>query len=226
MNEQNSDSVYKTPEANLFDEEVLPASLLNSTLTYTKLKLLFWLSLLYLLATLPLVAISFMSGVVPDNENYRLATDIVSLIDNLLYLYLLYMFKLLLNHRLACHSVDNYIYAAMILSLMMSILSYVMPEEVDSFGFSTLGFFVLMVPLGIVNVLYGIKLLKLQSYFNYLRLYSWSTIIAGVFLASVVLFLLAIPAVMVSSFAMAMMFHTTAKELKRHHAGERLSPNE
>ncbi|MCG7894124.1 MAG: hypothetical protein JAZ12_06680 [Candidatus Thiodiazotropha taylori] len=226
MNEQNSDSVYKTPEANLFEEEALPTSLLNSTLTYAKLKLLFWLSLLYLLATLPLVAISFMSGVVPDNENYRLATDIVSLIDNLLYLYLLYMFKLLLNHRLACHSVDNYIYATMILSLMMSILSYVMPEEVDSFGFSTLGFFVLMVPLGIVNVLYGVKLLKLQSYFNYLRLYSWSTIIAGVFLASVVLFLLAIPAGMVSSFAMAMMFHTTAKELKRHQSGERLSPNE
>ncbi|MBV2090614.1 MAG: hypothetical protein KUF72_06975 [Candidatus Thiodiazotropha sp. (ex Ctena orbiculata)] len=226
MNEQNSDSVYKTPEANLFEEEALPASLLSSTLTYAKLKLLFWLSLLYFLATPPLVVISFMSGVVPDSESYRLATDIVSLIDNLLYLYLLYMFKLLLNHRLACHSVDNYIYAAIILSLIMSILSYAMPEEVDSFGVSTLGFFVLMVPLGVVNVLYGIKLLKLQSYYNYLRLYSWSTIIAGVFLASVVLFLLAIPAGMVSSFAMAMMFYTTAKELKRHHAGERLSPNE
>ncbi|MBW9256473.1 MAG: hypothetical protein K1562_02465 [Candidatus Thiodiazotropha sp. (ex. Lucinisca nassula)] len=226
MNEQNSDSVYKTPEANLFEEEALPASLLNSMLTYAKLKLLFWLSLLYFLATPPLVVISFMSGVVPERESYRLATDIVSLIDNLLYLYLLYMFKLLLNHRLACHSVDNYIYAAIFLSLIMSILSYAMPQEVDSFGVSTLGFFVLMVPLGVVNVLYGIKLLKLQSYFNYLRLYSWSTIIAGVFLASVVLFLLAIPAGMVSSFAMAMMFYTTAKELKRHHAGERLSPNE
>ncbi|MCG8018289.1 MAG: hypothetical protein JAY97_18950 [Candidatus Thiodiazotropha sp. 'RUGA'] len=217
MNEQNSDSAYKTPEANLLEEEALPASLLNSTLTYTKLKLLFWLSLLYLLATLPMVAISFMSGVVPDNESYRLATDIVSLIDNLLYLYLLYMFKLLLNYRLDCHSVDNYIYAAIILSLIMSVLSYMMPEDMESLGISTMSFFALMVPLGIVNVIYGIKLLKLQSYFSYLMLYSWSTIIAGVFLASVVLFLLAIPAGMVSSFAMAMMFHTTAKELKSYH---------
>ncbi|MCG7929055.1 MAG: hypothetical protein N0E44_03270 [Candidatus Thiodiazotropha lotti] len=220
MNKHNSDSVYKTPEANLLEEEELPTSLLNSNLNYTKLILLFWLSLLYLLATLPMVAISFMSGVVPDNESYRLATDIVSLIDNLLYLYLLYMFKLLLNYRLACHSVDNYIYAAIILSLIMSVLSYIMPEEVESLGFSTLGLFVLMVPLGVVNVIYGIKLLKLQSYFSYLRLYSWSTIIAGIFLASVVLFLFAIPAGMVSSFAMAMMFHTTAKELKRYDAGE------
>ncbi|MCG7899705.1 MAG: hypothetical protein JAY85_14785 [Candidatus Thiodiazotropha weberae] len=220
MNKQNGDSIYKTPEANLLEEEELPTSLLKSNLSYTKLLLLFWLSLLYLLATLPLVAISFMSGVVPDNESYRLATDIVSLIDNLLYLYLLYMFKLLLNYRLACHSVDNYIYAAIILSLIMSVISYIMPEEVESLGFSTLGFFVLMVPLGVVNVIYGIKLLKLQSYFSYLRLYAWSTIVAGIFLASVVLFLFAIPAGMVSSFAMAMMFHATAKELRRHYAGE------
>ncbi|MES9817305.1 MAG: hypothetical protein ABW155_11685, partial [Candidatus Thiodiazotropha sp.] len=76
------------------------------------------------------------------------------------------------------------------------------------------------------SILFIPALYRNYSFTGLIRLYSWSTIIAGVFLASVVLFLLAIPAGMVSSFAMAMMFHTTAKELKRHHAVEQLSLNE
>ena len=216
MNKINSESVYKTPEAELLVDEKLPDSFLSGRLSYKKLLLLFWLSLLYLVATLPLVAISFLSGVVSDNDTYGMATDIFSVIDNLLYIYLLYMFKLLLNYRLKCHSVDIYIYIVMFLSLVMSIISLIVPEEAETLSKSTISFFVLMVPLGIVTVIYGIKLLKIDSDFSYLKLYSWSTVIAGVLLASVVLFLLAVPVGMVSSYAMAMMFYTAAKELKRH----------
>jgi hypothetical protein len=217
MTDINSDSVYKTPESNLLGEIKLPASFLNSTLGYKKLRLLFWLSLIYLIATLPLVALSFMSGVAPDSDIYRMATDIFGLLDNLLYIYLLYMFKLLLNYRLDCYVVNKYIYVAIVLSLIMSVFSYTMPEQLETFSLSAIGFFVLMVPLGIVNVIYGFKLLKLESDFSYLKLYSWSTIIAGVLLASVVLFLFAVPVGMIASFAMAMMFYTAAKELKRYH---------
>lgn len=205
-----SDSIYKTPEAELLINEELPRSFIDSNFSYKKLKFLAWLSVIYMISTIPLIGLSFMSGVTPDNNSYMVLGNIFNILDSMIFVYLLYMFKKLINSRLECHSADRYIYILIGLSIIMSALTIFMPN--DDLG--SISFFVLLVPLGIVSILFGVRLLKQKSDLKYLKLYSWSTIIMGIMLTSVVLFLLALPVGIVSSFAMAMIYFTAAKELK------------
>jgi hypothetical protein len=214
IHQMTSDSVYKTPEADLLINEELPKSFIDSNFSYKKLKYLAWLSVIYLIATIPLLGLSFMSGAAPENNSYIVLGNILDVIVSMIYVYLLYMFKKLINSRLECHSADRYIYILIGLSVIMPILTIFMTNDDLEFNIISITFFVMLVPLGIVSILFGVRLLKQKSDFKYLKLYSWSTIIMGVMLASVVLFLLALPVGIVSSFAMAMMYFTAAKELK------------
>jgi hypothetical protein len=84
----------------------------------------------------------------------------------------------------------------------------------DEFGIPMAVFVLSLVPFGIVSILYGKRLLKIETDFGYLRLYSWSIIIGGIFMATMIFFLLALPAAIVGSFAFMMMFFTAAGEKK------------
>ncbi|MES9939016.1 MAG: hypothetical protein ABW104_04490 [Candidatus Thiodiazotropha sp. 6PLUC2] len=215
MTISNSDSVYKTPESELLKEEIVPQSFVRGSLTTGKLLFLAWLTIFYLIATIPAIAISFMSGVEPENEFYTTFGNLFNIVDSAIYIYLLIMFKQLLNIRLETHTADRYITILVALSLIMAVLNIFMPADAEEFNLISISFFVLLIPMGIVSILFGLRLLKLKSNYNYLKLFSWSNIIMGGLLASVVLFLLALPAGLVSSYAMAMIFFTAARERKQ-----------
>jgi hypothetical protein len=216
MKTSDSDIVYKTPNAVLLKIESLPHDFINSNQKYSKLIVLGWLTILYLLTTLSLITSSFVGSVLTQNEVYIFIADVLSLLDGVLYIYLMLMFKNLVNNRLECQSADRYIYIILVLSSVITAISIFMSDDTEMLGFFSISFFILLALLGIVSILFGLRLLKIDSDFNYLKLFSWSTIIAGGLLASVVLFILAIPVGFVATYAMAMMFFSAAHELKSY----------
>ncbi|MES9926478.1 MAG: hypothetical protein ABW158_00035 [Candidatus Thiodiazotropha sp. 6PDIVS] len=215
MTISNSDSVYKTPESELLKDEILPQPFVRGKLTYRKLLFFAWLAIFYLIATIPAISISFMSGIEPEKEFYVILGNVFNLLDSAINIYLLLMFKQLLNLRLETHTADRYITILIVLSLIMAVLNIFIPAGAEEFNLISISFFVLLVPMGVVSILFGLRLLKLKSDYNYLKLFSWSNIIMGGLLASVVLFILALPVGLVSSFAMAMIFFTAARERKQ-----------
>ncbi|MCU7874673.1 MAG: hypothetical protein KZQ82_15710 [Candidatus Thiodiazotropha sp. (ex Lucinoma annulata)] len=210
----NLESIYKAPVSDLVIKEELPEGFLYGVFTSKKLKNLTYLSFFYLILMIPLIGISFMSGFEPDNYFYGKATNVLTVIDAVIFIYLLVMFKALINHRFEFHGANRYISILIGLTFIMTVVSLFMPANPQEMDIVTISYFVLMVPLGIITILFGKRLLSIETEYNYLKLYSWSSIITGVCLATVVLFLLALPLSLVSSFAMAMLFLTASNELE------------
>jgi hypothetical protein len=165
--------------------------------------------------TIPMVALSVMSGMGMKFDDFDRIDMLITVFDSLLYLYLILSFKRLVNYRFEYHKADRYIYLLIGISVVMTVISLVMPRDSEGLDPITIGYFVLLIPFGIVSILFGSSLLKIEFDFSYLRLFSWSTIITGALLASVVLFILALPVGLLSTFAMAMMFFTASRELRR-----------
>ena len=221
----DSGSVYQTPASELLAKPDLPDAFLNGPLTREKLRYTGWLALLYLLLTPPHIGVSFMSGIEVGDNFYVNVNRLLTVVDTAIYIFLLFIFKQFVNVRFGFNRADRYISILIGLSVVMAVLSFLMPSDAETFDVPTIGYFVLLVPFGVVSILFGKRLLSINTDFSYLRLYSWSTIVAGVLLATVILFLLALPVGLVSSFALAMIFFTAAGELKAHKDNQPVLPS-
>ncbi len=208
-------SIYDPPASDLLVKEELPEKYLTGPLTRTKLKRIGWVALMHILVGLPVIVTSFYSAADGESEIYFMLSLILDLISTLLFVYLLVMFKLFLNLRFNYPRVNAHIIILIILSLIMVVDSFFMSNRADDMpGMATLVYFILMVVFGVIIALFGKRLLAINANFKYLRLYAWTNILLGVCLASVILFLLALPIGLVSSFALMMIFFTASDELK------------
>ena len=208
-------SVYDPPASDLLVKEELPEKYLTGPLTEQKLRRIGWVALMHILVGLPVIAASFYSAVYGESEIFFTLSLVLDLFSTLLFVYLLVMFKLFLNLRFNYYRVNAHIIVLIILSLMMVIDSFFMSDRMEgAFDIATLLYFLMMVVFGVIIALFGKRLLAIDTLFKYLRLFAWSNIVLGVCLASVILFLLALPVGLLSSFALMMIFFTAAGELK------------
>ena len=209
-----SNSVYKAPESVLVKNEKLPEKFISGKLSRKKLKLAGWLSIFYIILLFPSVGISFMSEFDPENEMYDITSKVFTLLDSIVWIYLFVIFKLFLNYRFKFYKVNRYINILIILTIIMFGISLFMPKGSEEFDPVMIIYFAFLIFYGIVNILFGKKLLSVPVYYKYMKFFAWINIISGVCLASVVLFLFAIPLGFISGLIMALIFFTAAKELK------------
>jgi hypothetical protein len=204
-------SIYSPPAADLTIEEELPEEYIGGTLTRRKLLFLAWLSLIYLVLTIPTIAVSFMSEFYGGSGGMQSLNTSLTVINLLVYIYSMIMFRIFLNLRFNYSGVNTHIFLLIALSLTLNVSSLLMG---DDFGVSMVVFVLSLVPFGIVSIMFGKRLLTIQTEFSYLKLYSWATIIAGILMTTVIFMVLALPAAIVASFGFMMMFFTAAGEKK------------
>lgn len=117
-------------------------------------------------------------------------------------LYALYRFKGLLNDRFAFHDVDNLIRAILILGSVMAVVGIGMkvagsfakvavndPRELIPMAVVMVVFLVLIgLPLAILNIIFAVRLLRLQDdLFGLLKPYAYTTIVASALFATFLL---------------------------------------
>jgi hypothetical protein len=208
---KDNDSIYSPPSADLTIKQELSEEYLTGPLTRQKLNIIAWLSLFYFVLTFPTIAVSYLSEFYGGSGVLGALNMGLTVINSLIYIYLMLMFRLFLNLRFNYSGVNIHIIILIVLALALNVTSLLLD---DDFGFVAIAFLLSLVPFGIVNILFGKRLLSIKEDFSYLRLYSWSTIFTGIFLATVILLMLAVPAALVASFAFMMIFFTALKEMK------------
>lgn len=211
----DDESIYETPVSDLIKKEELPADFISGDLSSKKLRQAGWISIIYTLLLIPSIWVSFMVGLQPDNENYDLMSKIFVILDLVLWIHIFLIFKAFLNSRFGFYVVDNYISILIALSIIMSATSMLMESNNDSLGASTIIYFILMVPYGVFTLLFGKKLLLITTEYKHLKLFSWINIVSGALIASVILFMFALPLGFISSLLIALIFFNAAKEIDR-----------
>lgn len=209
----NDKSIYDTPAADVTVPEPLPEAFTRGSLNPGKLRFAAFVSVLYFIILFPLAGFSFMEGWASDNDRFKFWADTLTLISLGMWIYLFLMFKSVLNQRLEYSGANTYIHILLILSSLISVMPVFMEVDENSFAYLDILLLVMMIPLGIITFLLGKRLLAVAPRYKYLPLYAWTTIIAGICIATVILFLLALPLELVSTIAMALIFLKAAQEL-------------
>ena len=207
------EQVYKSPESDLFIEEPVPTSFKQGKFSKSKLQIAGWFSLFYIFLLVPVTWISVMSALQGDSYPYSAEALYLGAALTAVWIYLILVMKSLLNERFDFDLANKYINLQVMLSVPMAVLSIFMDNNGSDFGIISIVYFILLVAIGIVTILFGKQLLKISTRYSGLKLYAWTNIISGVCMASIILIFLAIPAGIVSSIAMAIMFFSAAKEL-------------
>ena len=211
MDETNA--VYKTPEANLEITSDLPDTFTQGSLSVSKLKFLAWLSLFYFLFSFPTIGMDFMTGVEPGNKTYDIMATVFTIISMIIWIYLLVSFKLLLNERFEFFRANVYINLLILISVFSTLVSFLMEGNLDAHDEATIGFIASILVVGIISILLGIRLLRIKIKYYGMRLYAWCSIFSGISMTSIFLLLLAIPFGLLMDIALAVIFFTAANEL-------------
>jgi len=175
-------------------------------LNENNLNLAGWMAVLN--ATLSLVLILFISS-----TGSNLLTSSLSLTTAALTVYLLNILKQLLNQRANFYAGDAYISIIIWFTVAFAVL------EVFSIPLSFIGSLyealalILLIPLGIIYILWGYKLLQCESdLYGYLKPYAYLIIITGISMATVIFILLGFFTGLISDVLLALLFLRAAKE--------------
>jgi hypothetical protein len=175
-----------------------------------------WLSVVAAVVTFPVLVMSFVSGMAEEKNSVftylEAALDIGYLV---LYVYIFVMFRRLLNEKASFHDADPYITFLIWINVAITLVSVAtlpFPETADMVG---IGSVVLLIPFGIVYVVFGIKLLNCHDdLFGYLKPFSYLTIATGVMVALVVMVLLGMVTSIISDIILALIFFKAAKAVQ------------
>ena len=137
--------------------------------------------------TIPLFILSIMLGL-QDSYGARVAQTMLMLASTLLFVYILLALRGFLNTRHGFHNTDAFIsvqiWASVALTVfsMLGLLSQSLQEAGGMFAL------IMVVPLGIVQVVFGYRLLRLgDSLHGRLKPFCWLTMMTGFSFAVIVL---------------------------------------
>lgn len=187
-------------------------------LTKQNLSFFGWLSIVMGIVSIPYLAISFMAGLTNPNQSYQpnVIGSLISIAFNLIYVAILYFFKVLLNNKYkftgANKSINSLIYVSLLVVVGIEALSYISGTEGLRLVVSALSFVV----LGIISIAIGVKLLSLSnSLYGIKKSLSISLISSGVMFASIVLFFLALIPSIIIDVLIGVIFLREASTLKK-----------
>jgi hypothetical protein len=135
-------------------------------------------------------------------------------VSMLVSVYIYCMFKKLLNERYKFHRVDTLILifiGATILYFILGVMG-LFPQMERTMAVISMALFV---PFGVVNILLGVNILKLDDdLFGFLKPYAYLTITAGVFAVTLVLAPLGMLAAITTLFIQGMIFLRVKEQLE------------
>ena len=208
----DSDSVYKPPSSDVVVKQELPQEYENGQLTHVKLRTLAWISIVNVVIVTVIVALSILNGFGLEEKSYENLYHALMIVSMIIWAYIMIMFKSFLNLRFNYTKTNSLIYILIALSVIMTIVSLFMSETSSYRETATIAYIVLLVPTGIVTILFGIRLLKLSDEFRYVNSFAWINIVYGVCTTSIVLLVVAVPLALVSDFFVALIFFEAARE--------------
>lgn len=176
------------------------------------LRLLGWLSLISVLASLVLLLLALREAALA--ETGRRLADWLGLTLILLGNYLLLCLKGFAEARFAASGLAWPVWLMVVLGLLLEGLDFWYGAELfsrpDLWGFGYLG---LMTVYGVATLWLGVRLLQVENVYPAFRLLAWLNVAGGLLMASVVLVLVAIIPMLGSSLVlMAVFWHGAAEQ--------------
>lgn len=215
----DNDNLYRPPSAPLAQEE-MPQQFLTGNVKSKTFSRAGWLTILYLLLSIPTLYLSVLRGMSPG-EVQPLITLSLTVVLTALWIYMLLALKGLLNVRLDYSGANRLIQISIWLSVAVLVPEFFAdsePADPTNYGVATMVTVVLLIPSGIVTFMLGKRLLSIKIHYKWIGLFAWMMMISGVLMASVILILLFIPFTLIAVIALAAMFFTAARELRAHEA--------
>jgi len=210
------EQAYKAPQSDVINTRDIPSNFKRGELSYRQLMIAGWLSIVYLLAYIPVMWISFSGGLGGESNSLAAVANYLNVIMTSLWVYLILLMKKLFQVRFSFSGANFYIHAQIFIAIPMAIMPILFEENFNSINVFSVTYFVLLIPLGVLTALFGKRVLKIEVFYRGLQLYAWSNIVAGICLASVILMFFAIPIGLVSSIAMALIFFNAASEINNY----------
>jgi len=172
-----------------------------------------WFSVVSAVITLPLIIIGFISGM---SENKSAALLYLEALFStgyvVIYVYIFTILKRLLNEKVAFHDVDKYITFLIWINVAITVFSVITLPFIKVQEIVGVGMLILMIPLGVIYVVFGIKLLNCEdNLFGYLKPFSYMTIATGIMMATIVFILFGMITSIISDVILALIFFKAAK---------------
>jgi hypothetical protein len=174
-----------------------------------------WLAITGAVILVPEIGLSLLldkiSGTYPGAKAIITWLNIVGLAISV---YILYMFRSLLNERYNFHGTDTLIMILIGTNVLFAVIGLLglIPELTVVMSVLVL---VLFVPFGVVNIVFAVKLLKLQDdLFGLLKPFAYTTIAAGICGASVILMPLGMLAATAALIMQGMIFLRAKEEVQ------------
>lgn len=205
---------YAAPQVELLDTRA-PERFLAGGWSAGGLRLLAWLSLALLLCDVTTIGVGVLGKLSPQLglgslENW------LGVLDLILGCFVAWRCTRLLEDRFLARGVRWPMLILILMSVVMQACS--LWFDVDFAGPNrhedvALYLMLMYLPVGIVQVWYAIRVLKIQLPYTSVKVMGWIDLVAGVALGSVILFVAGVLLGMLSAIPMALMFFRAAREL-------------
>jgi hypothetical protein len=151
-----------------------------------------WLAIISAILLVPEIALAALSELAALGIN--LIVIPIHLANLIIGIYILYMFRRLLNQRFDFHATDTLITILIIVNIVFSVVGLI-GLLVNTFGLSSdtehilsIITLILFIPFCILTIVFGVRLLKLKDdLFGLLKPYAYTTIGSGVCGATIIL---------------------------------------
>ncbi len=211
----DSQSPYEPPSSDLVTEKKVPNEYLAAGYTPGKLKFPAVLTVIYLLLSIPYLYLSFYQSNENSPEWYAPAADVLMVITALIWCYLLWCLRWWLEQRFHLKGLRTYVNMLIGLSVVLVVMSLVLEGEFDQINALTITFTLLMIPYGILVILFARTIRPVAHLFPYLSLFVNASILQGVLIATMIFYVLSIPVGLFVDVLLALIFFHAARELEQ-----------
>ncbi|SMF31595.1 hypothetical protein SAMN02745866_02089 [Alteromonadaceae bacterium Bs31] len=207
-------SIYERPKSNLVNKNNIPDSFLNGKVTEKSLKNARSYTLASLLLSVPLIYYLLKSLAGQTSSQLDVIARVCEVISVGLWVYIIYTFGLCLNVRFKFYKINKIIFWNMGLSVAITLVGMLLNSEDTTFNYISLTYVLLLIAYGVNSILMGRALFDEKVFYPYMRMFAWSTVAGGVCMASIILFIFALPFGLISLFALLVIFHRLVWELE------------
>ena len=177
-------------------------------LTNKELNLSGWMSVLSAVVTVPLIAFGFYLGMLEEETTVmRLIEFGLSALYTVLFVYVSLKFRKLLNQHANFHDVDIYILLLIWINIVFIAISIIPIFYSEISAIIDIITVIAFLPMGIILIMFGIKLLNCKAEFSpKLKYFAIFTIITGVFVGSIILIIFSFITSIVTDIILAAIF--------------------
>jgi len=176
-----------------------------------------WLAILSAVLLVPEIGLSFLIGLISTDLNLLLIP--LHTLNLAIGIYILLMFRRLLNQQFDFHATDTMITVLIIVNIIFFFIGLIeffamaIGLDLNAERFLSLSTMILFVPFSLLTIVFGVLLLKLENdLYGLLKPYAYTTIVSGVCGATIVLAPIGLLAAVVTLVMLGMIFLRSDRE--------------